>query len=102
MVEIQLSPALSDCTEPSVGKYELRRVDTGYGVELLFFCLSARRYDPLFRLWRGEALPGDAAAAEALFRAYLKLTAMDDWRFVGKDGRVVAQEMRYRCSLVGD
>ena len=89
MIEIRLFPDGDNCAEPFVGKYTLRRNDTGYSVELLFFCLSAHRYDPLFRLWRGETRPGDRPAAEALLRAQLKLRPSDAWRFIGKDGRIV-------------
>lgn len=72
MVKICLSPVVSSRVEPCVAKYRLLRTDTGYGVELFFFCLSARRYDPLFRFWRGEARPrgggSDLARASAPFR----------------------------------
>lgn len=92
MVKICLSPVVSSRIEPCVAKYRLLRTDTGYGVELFFFCLSARRYDPLFRFWRGEARPGDHAAAEAILRAQLRLSAANGWRFIGKDGRIAAQK----------
>lgn len=92
MVEIHLLPVTSLCTEPGVGKYKLLRTDTGRSAELLFYCLSAYRYDPLFRLWRGEAKAGDTAAAQTLFRSHLKLAAADSWRFIGKNGRVAAQK----------